>query len=176
LEFRYFGKLVETGSVERQTISNNTKKRSSECKANSQIILTSLRNKRDRSYSHGARSEENRSPKRHNKMSSSLILTVGTLILCHAAYSCLHYRELLRDLEDAGYEGNSGMIPPADVWMEVTVGFIAILGAELTRSGSSLRPVSTRGKILQGKKMTPLAAPAFRSRDFDIYTTRAKVL
>ena len=109
-------------------------------------------------------------------MSSSLILTVGALLLFHAAYSCLHYRELLRDLEDAGYEGDTGMIPPADVWIEVAAGFVVILGAELTRSGSSLRPVSTRGKILQGKKMTPLAAPAYRSRDFDIYTTRAKAL
>lgn len=110
-------------------------------------------------------------------MSSSLFLTVGALVLCHAAYSCLHYRELLRDLEDAGYEGNTGMIPPVDVWMEAAAGFVIILGAELTRSGSSLRPVSTRGKsLLQGKSMTPLAAPAYRSRDFDIYTTRAKVL
>ena len=109
-------------------------------------------------------------------MSSTLILTFGALLLCHAAYSCLHYRELLRDLEDAGYEGSPGLIPPADVWMEVAAGFVIILGAELTRLGSSLRPVSTREKILRGKKMTPLAAPAFRSRDFDIYTTRAKVL
>ena len=112
-------------------------------------------------------------------MSSSLFLTIGGLILCHAAYSCLHYRELLRDLEDAGYEGTgAAALPPLDVWDEVAVGFLILLGSELTRSGSSLRPVSKRGMSGTGnhQKMTPLAAPTFRSRDFDIYTTRAKAL
>ena len=107
-------------------------------------------------------------------MSSSIFLTIGGLLLCHAAYSCLHYRELLRDLEDAGYEGSAAALPPMDVWAEIAVAFIIILGSELTRSGSSLRPVSTRG--ISTGKMTPLAAPAYRSRDFDIYTTRAKAL
>ena len=109
-------------------------------------------------------------------MSSSLFLTIGGLLLCHAAYSCLHYRELLRDLQDAGYEDVTAaaptMIPPVDVWAEVAAGFMIILASELNRSGSSLRPVSTRGGAK--KKMTPLAAPVYRSRDFDIYTTRAK--
>lgn len=103
-----------------------------------------------------------------------MLLTVGALVMCHAAYSCLHFRELLRDLRDAGYEG-SPSIPPADVWVEVALGFLIILGSELTRSGSSLRPVSVREAVGK-KKMTPLAAPAYRSRDFDIYTTRAKAL
>ena len=108
-------------------------------------------------------------------MSSSLFLTIGGILLCHAAYSCLHYRELLRDLEDAGYD-NEGptAIPPADVWAEVAAGFFIILASELTRSGSSLRPVSTRGAA--ATKMTPLAAPPYRSRDFDIYTTRARAM
>lgn len=106
-----------------------------------------------------------------------MFLTVGALVLCHAAYSCLHYRELLRDLEDAGFEGSASgnnSIPPMDVWMEVAIGFLIILGSELTRSGSSLRPVSSRESV--GKKMTPLAAPVYRTRNFDIYTTRAKAM
>ena len=108
-------------------------------------------------------------------MAFPVFLTLGGLILCHAAYSCLHYRELLRDLEDAGYEGTDKVkLPPADVWVEVTLGFLIVLVAELTRSGSSLRPVSTR--VGADKKMTPLAAPVYRSRDFDIYSTRAKAL
>ena len=110
-------------------------------------------------------------------MPSSIFLTIGGLLLCHAAYSCLHYRELLRDLQDAGYEGSNSsdttaaiiMIPPLDVWAEIAVAFVIILLAELNRSGSSLRPA--RGAK---KKMTPLAAPIYRTREFDIYTTRAK--
>ena len=102
--------------------------------------------------------------------SSSLFLTIGGLLLCHAAYSCLHYRELLRDLQDAGYEGTAPltMMPPSDVWMEVAAGFLIVLVSELSRSGSSLRPA--RGQT----KTTPLAAPVYRTRDFDIYTSRAR--
>ena len=108
-------------------------------------------------------------------MPSSIFLTIGGLLLCHAAYSCLHYRELLRDLQDAGYEGSNDsatavMIPPMDVWAEVAAAFFIILVAELNRSGSSLRPARGAAK----KKMTPLAAPIYRTREFDIYTTRAK--
>lgn len=104
-------------------------------------------------------------------MSSSIFLTIGGLLLCHAAYSCLHYRELLRDLQDAGYDQATAPIPPADVWAEIAAGFLIILASELTRSGSSLRPASGYSK---GKKMTPLAAPVYRTRDFDIYSTRAR--
>lgn len=128
-------------------------------------------------------------------MSSQVILSVGALVLCHAAYSCLHYRELLRDLQDAGFEAASAapdegaaaaaangatmvMIPPADVWVEAAAGFLIILASELTRTGSSLRPVSSsrQGAAAGQTKMTPLAAPPYRTRNFDIYTTRAKAM
>lgn len=108
--------------------------------------------------------------------SSRIFLIVGGLLLCHAAYSCLHYRELLRDLQDAGYEVSAAApLPPWDVWCEIIAGFFILLGCELTRSGSALRPVSTRG-ALGSKKFAPLVAPAYRSRDFDIYTARAKAM
>lgn len=118
-----------------------------------------------------------------------LLTATGTLVLIHAAYSCLHYRSLLQDLEDSLVETpvtalldstssstqqqqQHERIPPTDVWIEVIAGFLILLLAELTRS--ALVPVSndTKSKV----KKRPIMAPAYRSRDFDIYAHRCKSL
>jgi len=106
-----------------------------------------------------------------------LLSVVGTLLLIHAAYSCLHYRSLLQELEDSLVEdatATAHQIPPVDVYIEVAVGFVVLLTAELIRSGSSLQPVQS-GTAAAAKKR-PLMAPGFRSRDFDIYSHRCKGL
>jgi hypothetical protein len=105
---------------------------------------------------------------------STPLLIVGSVLVLHAAYSCLHYRELVTDLEE------SGQIPPdlfastpslpVDVVVELIFAFVLILGAELTRKGSGLQPVTSQAKS------KPLMAPCYVSRDFDIYTTRGSAL
>jgi hypothetical protein len=60
-------------------------------------------------------------------------------------------------------------LPPSDVWMEAILGFGIIFLGELIRPGSSLHPVT-------GRKNQPLVAPAYRTRDFDIYSTRGSAL
>jgi hypothetical protein len=102
-----------------------------------------------------------------------LLMAFGTLVLIHATFSCLHYRSLLLELDDA--EAESHPLPPMDVWVEIVAGFLILLLAELVRNGSSLQPVSNATPFGAAKKR-PLMAPAFRTRDFDIYAGRCKGL
>ena len=98
-----------------------------------------------------------------------MILTIlGSILFFHASYSCLHYRALLNDLEESGMLLEPQTLPPADVVMEVMIAFGLIMVGELVRTGSSLQPVV-------GKKR-PLMAPAYFSRDFDVYSTRGSAL
>jgi Membrane magnesium transporter len=135
---------------------------------------------------------------------STFLLTTGTALLFHAAYSCLHYRLLLRDLEDSGvlimetdplhhhHHGTdhdaaaaggssfSPSLPPLDVWIEVALAFFMILFSEFCRSGSSLQPVvvttnsTTKGTRGERKQPGERAAPLYRTRDFDIYAGRGR--
>ena len=93
---------------------------------------------------------------------------VGSVLMLHAAYSCLHYRGLLQDLDLQ----ESVSIPPTDIYIEVAIAFASILIAELT-SGGSLQSVDVTGG---NKKRRPLVAPAYRTREFDIYANRSKAL
>jgi len=114
-------------------------------------------------------------------MSVSKILTAtGTLLILHAAYSLQHYRSLIQDLEESATGISSEVIddgggtvyriPPIDVWIEMLLAFLILLLAELTRTGSSLQPVSNKGGVPQKQMM---AAP-FVTRDFDIYASRGR--
>eukprot|EP00980_Cylindrotheca_fusiformis_P031100 scaffold25830_cov162-Cylindrotheca_fusiformis.AAC.1 len=87
--------------------------------------------------------------------------------MAHAAYSCLHFRGILLDydLQDAV------AIPPMDVYMEVGAAFLSLLIGELMEAGT-LQPV----EVIGSRKRRQLVAPAYRTRDFDIYENRAKVL
>jgi hypothetical protein len=137
--------------------------------------------------------------------SSTFLLTTGTALLLHAAYSCLHYRLLVRDLQDSGvlimetsdgphaatdaslssHEGTGGAsfaslspsLPPWDVWMEISLAFLTILLSEFCRSGSSLQTVTTSKDNKQQQPQyarRAMAAPLYRSRDFDIYAGRGR--
>ena len=70
---------------------------------------------------------------------------IGVVLMLHAAYSCMHYRSILQDLDlvlastattndsggDGGKDATGGtageatamMIPPVDVYIEVVVAF-----------------------------------------------------
>jgi len=105
------------------------------------------------------------------------MFVIGTLLLLHAAYSCSHYRELLQQVEESAVDETTLVqLPklPLDVWVEVIVGFVLLLCSELVRAGSTLRPVVNTPS--SNKKHQPLMAPAYVTRDFDIYSTRAKAL
>ena len=105
---------------------------------------------------------------------SQLFMVIGIIMVLHSAYSCLHYRELLRDLEESGFEDAAAVeslpLPPMDVIVEVITGALLILISELVRTGSSLQPVTSKG----GFRTRPVVAPAYRTREFDIYTSRAR--
>jgi hypothetical protein len=92
---------------------------------------------------------------------------LGWVLMTHAAYSCLHYRGILLD-----YDLQEAVsIPPMDVYIEVGAAFVSLLIGELIGSGS-LQSV----EVLGTQKRRPLVAPAYKTRDFDIYENRAKVL
>ena len=113
---------------------------------------------------------------------SKLLTATGALLILHAAYSLQHYRSLIQDLEESTTgissevidDGSGGStiyrIPPMDVWIEMLVAFTILLLAELTRTGSSLQPVSNKGGVQQ----KPMMAAPFVSRDFDIYSSRGR--
>lgn len=110
----------------------------------------------------------------HHMSASNILLFIGSVLVLHAAYSCLHYRELLTDLEESGQIMLAGTVvssvPPLDVLIELFLAFGLILGAELMRKGSGLQPVTSQTR----KKR--LVAPSYVSRDFDIYSTRGGAL
>ena len=129
---------------------------------------------------------------------SSLLTLTGSVLILHAAYSCLHYRFVVQDLEASANGLLAGMstdtaaaalsaattttaiiqIPPTDVWMECCAAFLLVLLGELSRKGSHLQPVVPRRSKddKSSLKNKPLMAPVYRTRDFDVYTTRGCAL
>lgn len=107
---------------------------------------------------------------------SHLITTTGAFLLLHAAYSCLHYRSVLEDWMESGYETTTSeeQVPPPDVILECALAWVLLLAAELMRSSSGLRPVMNTGG--RGVRLKPLVAPLYKSRDYDVYTTRGSGL
>jgi hypothetical protein len=96
---------------------------------------------------------------------SSILGGLGVVFMLHAAYSCLHYRSILQDLD---LEENF-TIPPVDVYAEVALSFTMLLVGQLLGAGSfqSVEIFDT------GVGRRPLVAPVYRSRDFDIYANRS---
>ena len=120
----------------------------------------------------------------------------GAILMLHAAYSCMHYRSILQDLDlvttsSSGSDGQhqdetetsssssseTMMIPPIDVYIEVVVAFVLILLGELYGIGSlqSVELVVSAENENEVKRKS-LTAPAYRTRDFDIYNNRSKAL
>jgi hypothetical protein len=109
-----------------------------------------------------------------NMSSASTILSsIGVLTMLHAAYSCMHYRSMLQDLDLIQQQDDGSRsdypIPPLDVYVEVAVSFAMILLSELIKVG----PFQS---VDISKNRKPLVAPAYITRDFDIYNNRSKVL
>jgi Membrane magnesium transporter len=108
-------------------------------------------------------------------LSSTVALTLSIVLILHAAFSLQHYRALMQDiLEDNVVDGvammthnNHHIAIPLDVWLELGLGYGVLVLSELSRG--SMKPV-----LSKGKRPRPIVAPAFVTRDFDIYTTRGR--
>ena len=131
---------------------------------------------------------------------SSILSFLGIVAVFHSAYSCLHYRNILNDLDldeqmvaagvagggvdGSGSDGGAGshpnnttlMIPPVDVIFEVLFGFCCLLLGELVSMGSLQSVVigGTRSSSSSSSKHKPLIAPSYRTRDFDLYGNRSQ--
>jgi hypothetical protein len=97
---------------------------------------------------------------------ASLLTGFGSVLMVHAAYSCLHYRSILQDLDLE----ESFAIPPADVYIEVGISFGVLLLGQLLGAGTF------QSVEVFAKHRRPLVAPVYRTRDFDIYEHRSKVI
>mmetsp|Transcript_7918 Transcript_7918/g.15390 ORF Transcript_7918/g.15390 Transcript_7918/m.15390 type:complete len:139 (+) Transcript_7918:173-589(+) len=115
----------------------------------------------------------------------------GALFMVHAAYSCMHYRSLLQDMDLLLTDGDgvidadlaaaesstaesttttmAMMIPPLDVYAELGLAFALLLLGELIGMG----PLQS---VELGSSSKPLAAPSYRTRDFDVYSNRSKIM
>ena len=130
---------------------------------------------------------------------NSTLTTLGTLLILHATYSCLHYRSLAiaADLPDTS-------TPPLDVVMEVYAGFGLCLVGQLmcgpfhrvrivvvnnnnnkggkggdSSSSRFLGEIPTTGGSTSGgscQRKVEIVAPAYRTRDFDLFNTRGRAL
>ena len=121
----------------------------------------------------------------YNTMLSTSCTMTGTLLLLHAAYSCLHFKALLQELDisiDADDEGRR-RVPPPDVIVECALGLVVMFVGQLLQSGGAWQPcvttsssssatASATGKS-SGIQRRPLAAPAYKTRDFDVYADRS---
>lgn len=110
--------------------------------------------------------------------STSFWSIIGGFLLAHAAYSCLHFRSILADLDLDEYDNvNDGVrIPPVDVLVETGLGFLLLLMGELSTMGSLQSVDLVVSSSNNSKKRKPLVAPAYRTRDFDIYRNRSKMM
>jgi hypothetical protein len=105
---------------------------------------------------------------------ANITTCLGLLLVCHSAYSCLHYRslELVLDrpvgstISSTGSGRNGTSAPPMDVILEVLVGFLLCLCGQLV----SIGPLVEINKSSSTTKQ--IVAPTYKSRVFDVYNTR----
>eukprot|EP00569_Conticribra_weissflogii_P009987 CAMPEP_0171361742 /NCGR_PEP_ID=MMETSP0879-20121228/2180_1 /TAXON_ID=67004 /ORGANISM="Thalassiosira weissflogii, Strain CCMP1336" /LENGTH=114 /DNA_ID=CAMNT_0011868477 /DNA_START=284 /DNA_END=628 /DNA_ORIENTATION=- len=99
----------------------------------------------------------------------SAMTSAGVLFILHSTYSCLQYRSLAvaADLPDTSS-------PPLDVVLEVFLGFFLCLVGQLMCG--PFHEVRMAGGSSVKRNRVEIVAPPFRSRDFDLFTTRAKSL
>ncbi|KAL3817014.1 hypothetical protein ACHAXA_002926 [Cyclostephanos tholiformis] len=113
---------------------------------------------------------------------NSTLTTIGVILILHSTYSCLHYRSLAiaADLPDTSS-------PPVDVVVEVLLGFALCLAGQLLcgpfhgvrASGGPLLGGIERTKKIGGgggRYRREIIAPAYRTRDYDLFTTRVRAL
>lgn len=101
---------------------------------------------------------------------ANIVTCIGFFLVGHSAYSCLHYRSLEMVVDKGKSSVSSGLnftsAPPADVILEVLVGFILCLCGQLV----SIGPLVEINKSSSTTKQ--IVAPTYKSRVFDIYNTR----
>ena len=94
---------------------------------------------------------------------STLLTGIGAILMAHAAYSTLHFRSILQDLGDVDEP-----IPPMDVYIEISISLFLVLVGQLMGAGTM------QSVDVFAKNHRMLAAPAYKTRKFDIYTHRKK--
>lgn len=99
---------------------------------------------------------------------STILSGVGVFLILHSAYSALEYRTILLSARDIP-DGLNPDRPPADAALEVLVAFGLCLVGQL----ASETFAGVKGTTAKGGRVASSTAPAYRSRDFDIYATRA---
>ena len=113
---------------------------------------------------------------------NSTLTTIGVILILHSTYSCLQYRSLAlaADIPDTSS-------PPIDVIIEVLLGFIICLVGQLScgqfhqvrrgvASGSMLLGKIESQNSVSNQLKGEIIAPAYRTRDFDLFNTRMKSL
>ena len=99
----------------------------------------------------------------------TLLNILGAILLAHAAYSTLHFRSIVQDLGGDGLLLQQS-IPPMDVYIELGMSLFLLLCGQLIEMG----PLQS-AEVFSQHGRTPLVAPAYRTRNFDLYTHVAAV-
>ena len=106
---------------------------------------------------------------------STVLSGLGVLLLFHSAYSALQYRSILLSAVDIPEHLNPDR-PPLDAIVEVMVAFgLCLLGQLLSESFQGVRATTSSAGTKGGRKaMSSTSAPAYKTRDFDLYRTTRK--
>mmetsp|Transcript_2524 Transcript_2524/g.7409 ORF Transcript_2524/g.7409 Transcript_2524/m.7409 type:complete len:117 (+) Transcript_2524:130-480(+) len=111
--------------------------------------------------------------------SPTVLSGLGVLLLFHSAFSALQYRSILLSAVDIPEHLNPDR-PPPDATVEVVVAFaFCLLGQLLSESFQGVRATTSSaaaaGTKAGGRKaMSSTSAPAYKTRDFDLYQTTRK--
>ena len=99
---------------------------------------------------------------------STFLSAVGVILVLHSAYSALQYRTILLSARDIP-DGLNPDRPPADAAFEVLFAFgLCLIGQLASETFLGVKTTTAKG----GRTASSIA-PAYKSRDFDIYATRA---
>ena len=107
---------------------------------------------------------------------STILSGLGVLLLFHSAYSALQYRSILLSAVDIPEHLNPDR-PPLDAIVEVIAAFgLCLLGQLLSESFQGVRATTSSAGTKKGgrKAMSSTSAPAYKTRDFDLYRTTRK--
>lgn len=98
---------------------------------------------------------------------NTVLSGLGVLLLFHSAYSALQYRTILLEAADVP-DGFTPDRPPIDAAVEALIAFaLCLVGQLMSESLLGVRATTAKG----GRASS--VAPAYVTRDFDIYATRA---
>jgi hypothetical protein len=109
----------------------------------------------------------------------SLLSGLGVALVFHSAFSALQYRSILLSAVDIPDHLNPDR-PPLDATVEVFAAFgLCLLGQLLSESFQGVRATTSSSKGgaagSRGRKsMSATSAPAYKTRDFDLYQTTRK--